>query len=216
MKLHREGIKFSLIGLGLIMAFWIFTYRNPTIPMLIAAILLSVVVFWVFYFFRDPNRTIVALEEHNIIAPADGKVVVIEEVEETEYFKEKRRLISIFMSPLSVHVNRAPISGQYLLVKHHPGKFLAAWDPKSSTDNERSTVVLQGEHCTLLLRQVAGAMARRILTYAVEGQSIKQGEELGFIRFGSRVDLYLPLDAKVEVSLGDMVQGNRSVIATVV
>lgn len=215
MKLHKEGIKYSILALILLAGAWTIAFIYPTLPMMLASILISLVVLWVFYFFRDPDRTVMTLVEEHVLAPADGKIVVIEEVEETEYFNDKRLLVSIFMSPLSVHVNRAPISGTYLRVKHHPGKFLAAWDPKSSTDNERSTIVIEGLKTTLLLRQVAGAMARRILTYAVEGQKVKQGEELGFIRFGSRVDMYFPIGTELDIEKGQMVFGNRTIIAKV-
>lgn len=215
MKIHKEGLKYSLIALTMICGCWVIAFYYPTWPMLLTSILLSIIVLWVFYFFRDPDRLILEINDENILAPADGKVVVIEEVTESEFFNDKRQLISIFMSPLSVHVNRAPISGTYKMVKHHPGRFLAAWDPKSSTDNERSTIVLEGSTCTLLIRQVAGAMARRILTYAVEGQSVKQGEELGFIRFGSRVDVYLPLKVEIKVRLGDKVRGNETVLGII-
>ncbi|MDX1685289.1 MAG: phosphatidylserine decarboxylase family protein [Saprospiraceae bacterium] len=215
MKLHKEGLKYSLLALILLAACWILAYYYPTLPMLLASALLSVIVLWVFYFFRDPDRTILTIVEENVLAPADGKVVVIEEVEETEFFNETRIQVSIFMSPLNVHVNRAPVSGKYTYVRHHPGRFLAAWDPKSSTDNERSSIVIENPKFTLLLRQIAGAMARRIITYAVEGQEVQQGDELGFIKFGSRVDVVLPLNAQIKVGLGQKVKGNRTVIATI-
>ena len=137
----------------------------------------------------------------HIIAPADGKIVVIEEVEEQEYFKDKRKQISIFMSPINVHVNRYPISGTVKYAKYHPGKYLVAWHPKSSTENERTTVVVENQKTAILFRQIAGALAKRIVMYSDKGQTAKQGEDFGFIKFGSRVDLFLPLDAKVEVSL---------------
>ncbi len=165
-------------------------------------------------FFRSPKRIII-INENNIIAPADGKVVVIEQVTETEYFNDKRLQISIFMSPLNVHINRYPISGMVKYVKYHPGLFLVAWHPKSSTDNERTTIVVKhknGEE--ILFRQIAGALARRIVYYSKEGDTAVQGSEFGFIKFGSRVDLLLPPSVKVKVQLQDKVRGNETVIAT--
>ncbi|MGZ6540159.1 MAG: phosphatidylserine decarboxylase family protein, partial [Bacteroidia bacterium] len=165
-------------------------------------------------FFRNPKRTIV-INENNIIAPADGKVVVIEEVTESEYFKDKRIQISIFMSPINVHINRYPISGIVKYSKYHPGLFLVAWHPKSSTDNERTTIVVEHKNGQqILFRQIAGAMARRIVNYAKEGDNAVQGDEFGFIKFGSRVDLLLPTSIKVKVALEQKVKGRQTVIAT--
>jgi phosphatidylserine decarboxylase len=150
----------------------------------------------------------------DVFCPADGKVVVIEEVEETEYFKERRIQVSIFMSPLNVHVNYNPISGIIKYVKYHPGLFLVAWHPKSSTDNERTTVVV--EHSSgkeILFRQIAGAVARRICYYVQEGQEVRTGEEFGFIKFGSRVDVFLPLNCKINVKIGDNVQAKLTKLA---
>jgi phosphatidylserine decarboxylase len=166
-------------------------------------------------FFRNPKRLITETDDQLIYAPADGKVVVIEETEEPEYFKDRRLQISIFMSPINVHVNRNPMSGEVKYVKHHPGKYLAAWHPKSSTENERTTVVIRNEGAEVLLRQIAGAMAKRIRNYLEVGQQVTQGSEMGFIKFGSRVDLYLPLDAEVQVKIGERVKGNETVIARV-
>ena len=151
--------------------------------------------------------------EQRIIAPADGKVVVIEETFEPEYFKDKRLQVSIFMSPLNVHVNRNPISGVVKYMKYHPGKYLVAWHPKSSTENERTTLVIANEKTELLMRQIAGALARRICFYVKEGDPVKQNEEFGFIRFGSRVDVFFPLGTKVDVKIGDIVQGGMTVLA---
>ena len=215
MRIHKEGIIISLIATLLLIAMWYYTITHPSLIMHIVAVLSSAVVFWVYYFFRNPDRSISKRDESSVLAPADGKIVVIEEVEETEFFNDKRKLVSIFMSPLSVHVNRAPISGTFQYVKHHPGKFLAAWDPKSSTDNERSTIVIKGEKATLLVRQIAGAMARRIITYAQVDDSIQQGEEIGFIRFGSRVDIYFPTNAQINVNLNQMVKGNITEIGRI-
>lgn len=169
----------------------------------------------VLQFFRNPARPILELNDAFVYAPADGKVVVIEETEETEYFKEKRLQISIFMSPLNVHVNRTPFASIVKYFKYHPGKYLVAWHPKSSTENERTTVVFNNGKVDILLRQIAGAVARRIRTYIKEGQQMQQGEDFGFITFGSRVDLFLPLDADVKVAIGDAVKGNVDVIAEV-
>ena len=164
-------------------------------------------------FFRIPTRTLTQ-NSKQIIAPADGKVVVIEEVMEKEYFKEPRRQVSIFMSPVDVHVNRAPITGVVQYFKYHAGLFLVAWHPKSSTDNERTTLVLKtAGGVEILMRQIAGALAKRIRWYVKEGQALAQGEEFGFIKFGSRVDLYLPLDAKIMVDIGQKTKGGVTVVA---
>lgn len=164
-------------------------------------------------FFRNPSRNTIINENH-IIAPADGKVVIIEEADEPEYFKGKRLQISIFMSPLNVHVNRNPASGIIKFFKYHPGKYLVAWHPKSSTLNERTTVVLEAKNKKeVLYRQIAGAVARRIVWYVKEGQQVEQGAEYGFIKFGSRIDLFLPLDTKVKVNLDQKVVGGETVIA---
>lgn len=164
-------------------------------------------------FFRNPLFT-VSKNEKYVLAPADGKVVVIEETEESEYFKSKRKQISIFMSPINVHVNRMPVGGSISYFKYHPGKYLVAWHPKSSTENERTTVVAKMKNGTeVLFRQIAGALARRIKCYVKEGVNLEQGQEFGFIKFGSRVDIFLPLNAEVKVSIGDVTQGGRTVIA---
>lgn len=179
------------------------------------AILLLSLVFWVLVlqFFRNPKRNTVLNPQH-IIAPADGKVVVIEEVDEPEYFKDKRRQISIFMSPLNVHVNRNPVSGVVKYVRYYPGKYLVAWHPKSSTENERTTVVIDQGNYAVLFRQIAGAVARRIIWYSREGQEAKQGADMGFIRFGSRVDVFVPVEAVVKVKLGDTIRGGETILAS--
>ncbi len=151
--------------------------------------------------------------DDKLICPADGKVVVIEETTETEYFKDKRLQVSIFMSPLNVHVNRNPMSGVVKYFKYHPGKYLVAWHPKSSTENERTTVVLGNNRGEILMRQIAGALARRICWYIKEGDNVTQNGEFGFIRFGSRVDIYLPVGTKVDVKIGDVVQGGVTTLA---
>lgn len=178
--------------------------------------LVSVILFLlVLQFFRNPTRTIPHTDDTLVYAPADGQVVVIEEAEETEYFNGKRLQVSIFMSPLNVHVNRNPLGGEVRYIKHHPGKYLVAWHPKSSTENERTTVVIKNGESEVLLRQIAGAVAKRIRNYLNVGQQVTQGSEMGFIKFGSRVDLFLPLDAAVQVNIGDKVKGNKTVIAKI-
>ena len=166
----------------------------------------------VLQFFRNPKRTTPINTEH-IIAPVDGKVVVIEEVFEKEYFKDQRLMVSIFMSPINVHVTRYAMSGKVLFSKYHPGKYLVAWHPKASEENERSTIVLENKTFGgILYRQIAGALARRIVNYAQEGQDVVQGTDAGFIKFGSRVDLYLPIGTKINVELEQMVKGGVDVI----
>ncbi len=215
MRIHREGFRYIIIATGLwaILGYlsYQFLYDWPWImyPLNFVVFLLWA---WVIWFFRLPVRDFSAGTEL-IVAPADGKVVVIEETYEPEYFKDKRLQISIFMSPLNVHVNRAPIDGEVKYMKYHPGKYLVAWHPKSSTDNERTSLVIENEKLPILLRQVAGALARRICWYVKEGQQLSQNEEFGFIRFGSRVDLYLPLGTKVDVKIGEAVQGGITVLA---
>lgn len=216
MKIHREGYLILLITtficVGIIFgAEALFPYSH--IMRGIFAALALVLFILVLQFFRNPTRYTQVDEEH-IIAPADGKVVVIEEVDEPEYFKERRLQISIFMSPVNVHVNRNPIAGIVKFYRYHAGKYLAAWHPKSSTENERTTVVIRdNKGREVLFRQIAGAMARRICCYVEEGARVQQGKEMGFIKFGSRVDLYLPLGTKVNVKLGDKTTSGETVIA---
>lgn len=176
-------------------------------------ILLVLLFLWIVKFFRYPKR-VISPDETRVICPADGKIVAIEEVHEPEYFNSKRIQVSVFMSPNNVHVNWAPISGVIKFMKYHPGKYLVAWHPKSSTDNERTSVVIENhEGVEVLVRQIAGALARRIVCYAREGNNIRQGDEFGFIKFGSRVDLYLPVDADIKVNIGEKVSGKTTVIA---
>lgn len=216
MTLHREGTKYILIAtvLWAIIGYASYSFLYSIIPVLFFLINFSCFLlwFWVIWFFRLPKRNFSAGEEL-VIAPADGKVVVIEETYEPEYFKDQRLQVSIFMSPLNVHVNRSPIDAKVKYVKYHPGKYLVAWHPKSSTENERTTVVFENAKGALLLRQIAGALARRICYYVKEGQDVKQNEEFGFIRFGSRVDVYFPLGTQVDVKIGDVVQGGITVLA---
>ncbi len=216
MTIHKEGYRslfYVIVFLGLINLS--ISYFLPTADLLQNIILIiSILLFLVvLQFFRNPTR-IIEINENHIIAPADGKVVVIEEVIETEYFQGKRRQISIFMSPFNVHSNRNPVSGVVKFFKYHPGKFLVAWHPKSSTENERTTTVIETKNNQqLLMRQIAGALARRIVWYIDKDSTVTQGEEFGFIKFGSRVDIFIPLDAKVNVSLDQMTVGGKTVIA---
>ena len=217
MKFHREGRVSILLAVLFSLAIILIAYRvYPGVKVLqpIALSLAAFVMVAILQFFRNPNRRTVTLPD-SIIAPADGRVVVIEEVEDPEYFKSKVKQISIFMSPTNVHINWYPISGKVTYSQYHPGKYLVAWNPKSSTDNERHSVVIQNEkYGEILVKQIAGAMARRIVNYANVTQDIDQGEELGFIKFGSRVDVLLPLDAKVEVNLEDKTVGGQTILAT--
>jgi phosphatidylserine decarboxylase len=218
MTIHKEGTPSILIVLAFstALAFSGFHFLGDSLPWL--AWLISIVAAGLFIFivsfFRIPSRQH-TLDAGAVIAPADGKVVVIEEMHDNEYFNDRRLQVSIFMSPLNVHVNRNPIDGEVLYSKYHPGKFLVAWDPKSSTDNERHSVVLRNERVTILVKQIAGALARRIVNYLSAGQQVKQNEEFGFIKLGSRVDILLPPGTDVNVKLGDVVQGGVTVIARV-
>lgn len=216
MRLHREGTPTLLLILAVVCFGFFALLKWPVLPtvlsVLIGAALIGVlsIVVW---FFRVPNRAL-PNDDSAIFSPCDGKVVVIEEVYEPEYFKDKRRQVSIFMSPLNVHINYHPIGGATTYYKYHPGKYLVAWHPKSSTENERSTVVNKHpRHGEVLFRQIAGALARRICTYAAADKPAVQGAEFGFIKFGSRVDVFLPLDAHVDVSIGQVVTGAGTVIA---
>lgn len=216
MKIHREGYRYIIIATVLWIGIaWAANHYIPASYFWVTAVitfLLFLVWFWVVAFFRLPSRNFVH-GENKIIAPADGKVVVIEETYEPEYFKHNRLQISIFMSPINVHVNRNPVSGVIKYMKYHKGKYLVAWHPKSSTENERTTMVIGNDKGDLLLRQIAGAMARRIKFYVQENDIVKQNDEFGFIRFGSRVDIFLPLGTKVNVFIGDVVKGGVTVIA---
>ena len=211
MKIHKEGRNIIvnqlvlLIIIGLISNFNSI-FLNYTLPIFLFFILFSI------YFFRVHKRDL-SIIEGNIYSPCDGKVVVIEETEENEYFMDKRIQVSIFMSPLNVHNNIYPISGEVKYVKYHPGKFLLAWNPKSSQENERNTVVIKNKKVEILCRQIAGFLARRIVCYSKINTKTNAGEELGFIKFGSRVDLFLPIGTKINTKLNDKVTGGISVIA---
>jgi phosphatidylserine decarboxylase len=214
MTLHKEGIKLILGGLFLaalsIILNVLFLFENfPVLASIIVGLTLLFLIL-IIQFFRIPKRN-KSYEKNEIVCPADGKVVVIEETEETEYFKDRRIQVSIFMSPLNVHANYYPITGSLVYQKYHPGKFLVAWHPKSSTENERTTMVVKDDSGQeILIRQIAGAVARRICYYGEIDSSVKKGEELGFIKFGSRVDLFLPLGTKIDVNIGDKVQSRLS------
>ena len=213
MKIHKEGhwIVITLTIFLLLVNFSVSRFF-PGLTIYLAIVSVGIW-FFVLWFFRNPTREIFLPQDNVIYAPADGKIVVIEEIIEPEYFHEKRIQVSIFMSPANVHVNRNPISGTVNYFKYHPGKYLVAWHPKSSTENERATTVIKNGHVEIMLRQIAGAMAKRIKTYLHVGEEVVQGTDLGFIKFGSRVDLFLPLDAKLEVEIGQKVKGNKTIIA---
>lgn len=215
MKFHREGFRYIIMAtLAWFVIGFLTIYFLIGLLWLVMAInfIVFLLWFWVLWFFRLPKRTH-SHGENKIVAPADGKVVVIEETYEPEYFKDKRLQVSIFMSPLNVHVNRNPISGIVKYMKYHAGKYLVAWHPKSSTENERTTIVIGNDKMELLMRQIAGAMARRICFYVKEGDEVKQNEEFGFIRFGSRVDVFFPVGTQLDVKIGDVVKGGVTVLA---
>ncbi|MEY4930553.1 MAG: hypothetical protein RI909_1277 [Bacteroidota bacterium] len=216
MTIHREGRTLLFILLVAFFALnWGISYFFPDATVLQNIAIGASVIFYliILQFFRIPVFE-VQKDPKKVLAPADGKVVVIEETEEGEYLKSKRKQVSIFMSPINVHVNLMPVAGSISYFKYHPGKYLVAWHPKSSTENERTTVVAKMNNGTeILFRQIAGALARRIKWYAKEGQKLDQGKEFGFIKFGSRVDIFLPLDAKVTVQVGDITKGGKTVIA---
>ena len=214
-RIHHEGR--SLLAVSALILVLLNVAAYQFLPVIFWPLLVLSIIFYgiLLQFFRNPVRQIAVADNHLIYAPADGRVCVIEEVVETEYFKGKRLQVSIFMSPFNVHVNRNPVSGVVNYFKYHPGKYLVAWHPKSSTENERTTVVYGLGDTEILMRQIAGALAKRIKWYIGEGDRVDQGGEMGFIKFGSRVDLYLPLDAKVEVTMDQMVKGNKTVIARI-
>lgn len=213
---HREGYKIILISTLIVFISIIMLDKFLTIDWLRITISYLIIILYILIlqFFRNPKRN-TNIDENHIISPVDGKVVVIEEVEETEYFKDKRIQISIFMSPLNVHVTRYPVSGKITYSKYHPGKYLVAWHPKSSTENERTTIVVNSKKIgEILYRQIAGAMAKRIVNYAKVNENVTQGNDAGFIKFGSRVDVFLPLNTKINVKLNQKVKGGEEVIAT--
>ncbi len=212
---HKEGFKIIFIALVIVIALSLLAnvfVENPTIR---GGIIISLIILLllVLQFFRNPKRNFLVHPER-VLSSVDGKVVVIEEVFEKEYFNDKRLQISVFMSPINVHVTRYPVGGKVVYSKYHPGKFLVAWHPKSSEENERTTVVVNNETFgDVLFRQIAGAMAKRIVNYAEAGQEVEQASDSGFIKFGSRVDIFLPLDTKIKVALNQKVKGGISIIA---
>ncbi|MHA4843223.1 phosphatidylserine decarboxylase family protein [Flavitalea antarctica] len=217
MRIHKEGYKtifiiavaFALINLA---SFYYISFHYPVLSWLIFIVSFIFLLF-IISFFRVPGRTYTK-DDKVVVCPADGKVVVIEETIDEEYFKDKRLQVSIFMSPMNVHQNRNPVSGEVVYNQYHKGKYLVAWNPKSSTENERHTTVVRGPHGEILYKQIAGAVARRIVNYLTVGQKVEQSSEYGFIKFGSRVDILLPVGAKVKVNIDDMVQGGVTVLAT--
>ena len=213
MTIHKEGYGTLLVVLAALLALNTGLYFITSAGVVKFSALASFMIYaLVLNFFRNPKRDAI-IRDGAIIAPADGKIVTIEEVEETEYLKTKCLQVSIFMSVFNVHINWFPIKGIVKYFRHHNGRFMAAYLPKSSTENERTTVVIENEKGTrVLLRQVAGAMARRIVCYAEEEKNIKQGEQMGFIKFGSRVDIYLPLDSRIDVKLDQKVSGRQTII----
>lgn len=217
MTIHREGTVSIAIAAVIVAVLSLanFSYLYPLSSVIAWIIFIVLVGLFLFIvsFFRIPNRNF-TFNENAIVAPADGKVVVIEEVQPDEFYSEKRIQLSVFMSPANVHVNRVPIAGNITYNQYHPGKYLVAWHPKSSTENERWSVVIENSKGSILLKQIAGALAKRICNYTKVGDQLTQTQEYGFIKFGSRVDLLLPLNAKIEAKLGDTVKGGVTVLAT--
>ena len=217
MNIHKEGYRTIIVVailLGLINTS--FFYYLSALPVLSWIVLIASVVVFLFIvsFFRSPKREL-TISHPQIICPADGKVVVIEEIFDTEYFNDKRLQISIFMSPANVHINRIPMGGEVLYSQYHKGKYLVAWNPKSSTENERHSVVIKNETAIILVKQIAGAVAKRIVNYLKVGQEVNQGAEMGFIKFGSRVDVLLPINTTIDVKLNQLVKGGVTVLATI-
>lgn len=216
MTIHKEGYKsiaitaiiFAIINLA---SFYFISYNWPWLSWLIFVVTLGLLLF-IISFFRVPNRQLTT-GDNLIICPADGKVVVIEEIVDVEYFKDKRLQVSVFMSPANVHQNRNPVGGEIVYNQYHKGKYLVAWDPKSSTENECHSVVIRHPKGELLVKQIAGALAKRIINYLSVGQKVQQSAEYGFIKFGSRVDVLLPPNAKVKVQLNQVVKGGVTVLA---
>jgi len=217
MNIHKEGytsiaLAAFIFGTLNLIFFYFFSASMPVIGWVIFFVTLALLLF-IISFFRSPKINLIS-NDQQVISPADGKVVVIEEIFDTEYFNDKRLQISIFMSPANVHINRIPINGEVLYSQYHKGKYLVAWHPKSSTENERHSVVIKNNDISILVKQIAGAVAKRIINYLEVGQQVKQCNEMGFIKFGSRVDVLLPLDAEVNVRLNQTVKGGVTVLAT--
>jgi phosphatidylserine decarboxylase len=217
MTIHKEGFKtivitsiiFAVINL---LSFYFISFSAPVLSWIIFLVTVSLLIF-IISFFRIPHRKL-TIDNGKIISPCDGKVVVIEEAFDDEYFKEKRLQVSIFMSPANVHVNRNAVSGEVVYSKYHKGKYLVAWHPKSSLENERHSVVIRQNDVEVLVKQIAGAVAKRIVNYLQVGQTVEQAAEMGFIKFGSRVDLLLPVNTEINVQLNQVVKGGITVIAT--
>ena len=217
MTIHKEGftsiaIATILFGVINLLSFYLVSYDHPILSWIIFFVTFGLLLFLI-SFFRVPKRQL-TIEENAIVAPADGTVVVIEEVQSDEYFTDRRIQVSIFMSPLNVHVNRNPVSGEVAYSQYHKGKYLVAWHPKSSTENERHSIAYRKDGKEILVKQIAGALAKRISNYLKPGQQVKQADEMGFIKCGSRVDVLVPLDAKIQVKIGDKPLGGVTVIAT--
>ena len=213
---HKEGHKIIIFFLSatIIDIILLEYFFDDSLIITVIQLLLLTLLVLILQFFRNPKRNTIINSDH-ILSPVDGKIVIIEKVFEKEFFKDERLQVSIFMSPLNVHVTRYPICGKVIFSKYHPGKYLVAWHPKSSEKNERTTIVLDTKKFgNILYRQIAGALARRIVNYAKVDEIIKQGEDAGFIKFGSRVDLFLPLDSNIKVKLNDKVKGGESIIST--
>lgn len=215
MKIHKEGYRiiFIVFFFTALLTIWYLNDPKSKLALWLSIFFLCISAFIV-SFFRNPKR-LIPIGDDAIICPADGKVVVIEDVIETEFYNEKRKQVSVFMSPANVHVNRSPIDGEVKYFKYHPGKYLVAWHPKSSTDNERTSMVIENESFSVLVRQIAGKLARRIVYYVEEGDEIERGEEFGFIKFGSRIDLFLPLNTEIKVELNQKVRGGETVIGII-
>lgn len=218
MNIHKEGYRTIalcalIFGAINIIFFFFFSATMPVVSWIVFSISLIMLLF-IISFFRSPKRNF-TVAHHQVICPADGKVVVIEEMTDTEYFKDKRLQVSIFMSPANVHINRIPMSGKVEYSKYHKGKYLVAWSPKSSTENERHSVVIKSDTVEILVKQIAGALAKRIVNYLKVGQTVTQGNEMGFIKFGSRVDVLLPVGTALNVQLNQQVKGGVTVLATI-
>ncbi|MDP4285457.1 MAG: phosphatidylserine decarboxylase family protein [Bacteroidota bacterium] len=218
MNIHKEGYRSIALGALIfgatnIIVFFFFSASMPVVT-LIVFIVSFILLLFIISFFRSPKRNF-TVAHHQVICPADGKVVVIEEITDTEFFKDKRLQVSIFMSPANVHINRIPMSGEVEYSQYHKGKYLVAWNPKSSTENERHSVVIKSDNVEILVKQIAGAVAKRIVNYLSVGQKVHQGNEMGFIKFGSRVDVLLPVGTELNVTLNQNVKGGVTVLATI-
>lgn len=218
MNIHKEGYRTIalcalIFGAINIIFFFFFSATMPLVSWIVFSVSLIMLLF-IISFFRSPKRNF-TVAHHQVICPADGKVVVIEEMTDTEYFKDKRLQVSIFMSPANVHINRIPMSGEVNYSQYHKGKYLVAWSPKSSTENERHSVVIKSDTAEILVKQIAGALAKRIVNYLKVGQLVSQGNEMGFIKFGSRVDVLLPVGTELNVKLNQQVKGGVTVLATI-